>query len=105
MNDYLSVRIFLSQLQQSIATEFYMRITVALPERHRPTCLLHHPRAEIFIGHKQKVFVLRRSVYDFNRVTTCDNHVTERFDVRATIDVSNRPEIWICFLKRGEFVS
>ena len=104
MDDNLRVRKFFAQSQHLIALELHVRITVAVPKRHRPAGLFHHPRAEIFIRHEQQVFVLRRGLDDFHRVAAGANHVAQRLHRRAAIDVGDGPEIRVGLLQRGQLV-
>ena len=104
MNDHLGVREFFTQSQHLIALELHVRITVAVPKRHRAAGLFHHPRAEIFVRDEQQVLVLRRGLDDFHRVAAGANHVAQRLHRRAAIDVGDGPEIRVGLLQRGQLV-
>ena len=69
------VRIARLGLEHGIATELDVRVTISFPQRHRATGLLHHPLTEVFVRHKQQVFVLGRSVDDLLRIATGDDDV------------------------------
>ena len=81
-----------------------MGVTVAAPERHRPPCLFHDPRAEVFVRHEQNVFLLRRGLDDFDRVAAGADDVAQGLHCCAAIDVSNRPEIGVGLLELRQLV-
>ena len=103
MDDDFRLRITRLRLKHGIAAELDVRVTISLPQRHRATCLFHHPLAEVFVRDEQQVFILRRSIHDFLRVAAGDNDIAKCFDCRAAIDVGNRPEIRIGLLQRLKF--
>ena len=55
MNHDFRVRKLLAQFQQLLAPELDVRVTIALPQRHRAARLFHHPLAEIFVRHEQHI--------------------------------------------------
>ena len=78
-------------------------VAVAFPERHRAAGFLHHPRAEIFVGDKEKVAILGRGIDDFHGVAAGDNHVALGLHRGAAIDVGNRVKVRIGHQQLGEF--
>ena len=74
MNDYFCVGKLRFHFQQTVASEFDVRVTISLPQCHRPG-LFHDPLAEILVRHEQNVFVLRRGPNNFLRVAAGANFV------------------------------
>ena len=104
MHHDFRLRIARLGLEHGVTTEFDMRVTIPLPQRHRTSGLFHYPLTEIFVRDKQQVFILWRSIDNFFRVTAGDDHVAKGFDRRAAIDVGDGPEVWIGFLQRLKFL-
>ena len=46
-------RVLLPKLHQGIVRPLDVHVTEAAPERHRTAGLLHYPRAQIFVWHKE----------------------------------------------------
>ena len=84
---------------ERVAPEFHVRVTIALPQRHGPASLFHHPRSQILVRDEKQVPVFRRSIDDFDGVATGANHVAERLDLGAAIDVGDGVKIRVGFLK------
>jgi hypothetical protein len=84
--------------------ELDVDVTVAAPKRHGPSGFLHHPRAKIFVRHKQQILLFRRGINDLDGVAAGANDVGEGLHFGAAIDVGDGVKIWIGLLKGLELV-
>ena len=65
-----------------------------------PPGLFHHPRAQIFIRHKEQIAILGRGLDNLDRIAAGADDIAKRFHFRAAVDVSDRIEIRVARLKR-----
>ena len=80
-------------------------VAVALPEGHRPTCLLHDPSSEVLVGHEQQRSILRRMFYNLNCVAAGHDAVAQGLHLGRTVDVGDGVEIGIRGLEFPQFGS
>src|SRR5690349_957963 len=92
------IGILFSNFANTAGGKFDVHIASASPQIHLTPCALHHPRAKVLIGHEKSVSVSWGGVHDLVRVTTCANHVSQRFDASTAVDVRDYVVIFISVL-------
>ena len=85
----LRIGILILDALDAVAGELHVHVARALPQLHLPSGLLHHPRAEILIRHKEDRAILRRGLHDLHGVAARADAVAERLHVAAAVDVGD----------------
>ena len=102
MRDHRRVWILLANFANAPGRELDVHVTSPLPQIHFAPSPLHHPRAQILIGHEKNISIVRRGAHNFVRVTARADHVRLRLHARAAIDVGDHIIIFVgVFLEKG----
>src|ERR1700678_2445832 len=83
------IGVHVPNLLDTVLRELNMDITGPPPKVHLPACLLHHPRTEVLVRHKENISISWRILYHFDRVTASTNDIGQGLNAGATIDIGN----------------
>ena len=103
MSDKGCVGVLISDFGDRGVCPLHVHITVALPERHRPAGLFHHPLAEIFVRHKEEILVRRTLLHNFLGVAAGANNIRECLHFGAAVDIGDGEEIRVGCLQFTQF--